>query len=83
MSASMLEIVELADGDIVLQREDSDAEPLVTIRFSEESRMYMRDNGLDVARAMIQAGIAAVAEQSEQSEEDNTVQMEDTPRVLH
>lgn len=83
MSASMLEIVELADGDIVLQREDSDAEPLVTIRFSEESRMYMRDNGLDVARAMIQAGIAAVAEQSEQAEEDITVQVEDTPRVLH
>ena len=83
MSASMLELVELADGEIVLQREDSDAEPLVTIRFSEESRMYMRDNGLDVARAMIQAGIAAVAEQSEQAESEATAASEETPRVLH
>ena len=69
MSASLLEIVDLGDGEIVLQRADDDSEPLVTIRFSDESRIYLMDNGLEVAKAMIQAGIqaaAAIAEQGEQ-----------------
>jgi hypothetical protein len=33
-----LEIVDLGDGEIVLQRADDDSEPLVAITFSEESR---------------------------------------------
>ena len=37
MSTSLLEIVDLGDGEIVLQRADDDSEPLVVIRFSEES----------------------------------------------
>ena len=36
-----LEIVELVNGDIVLQRADGDGEPLMTIRFSDESKGYM------------------------------------------
>ncbi|EED33086.1 conserved hypothetical protein [gamma proteobacterium NOR5-3] len=43
----MLEIVDLGDGDIVLQRADDDSEPLVTISFSDESRMYILDQGLE------------------------------------
>ena len=82
MSASLLEIVDLGDGEIVLQRADDDSEPLVTIRFSDESRIYLMDNGLEVAKAMIQAGIqaaAAIAEQGEQeSSEEATVS-----RMLH
>ena len=37
VSSSFLEIAELANGDIVLQRADQaeDAEPLVIIRFSD------------------------------------------------
>ncbi len=82
MSASVLEIVDLGDGEIVLQRADDDSEPLVVIRFSEESRVYMMDNSLEVAKAMIQAGIQAAAEMAEQGE----VEIEPTveaPRVLH
>ncbi|MDG1388272.1 MAG: hypothetical protein P8P79_07530 [Halioglobus sp.] len=82
MSASLLEIVDLGDGEIVLQRADDDSEPLVVIRFSEESRVYMMDNSLEVAKAMIQAGIQAAAEMAEQGE----VEIEPTieaPRVLH
>ena len=82
MSASLLEIVDLGDGEIVLQRADDDSEPLVVIRFSEESRVYMMDNSLEVAKVMIQAGIQAAAEMAEQGE----VEIEPTieaPRVLH
>ena len=82
MSASLLEIIDLGDGEIVLQRADDDSEPLVVIRFSEESRVYMMDNSLEVAKAMIQAGIQAAAEMAEQGD----IEIEPTveaPRILH
>ncbi len=82
MSANLLEIVDLGDGEIVLQRADDDSEPLVTIRFSEESRIYMMDNGLEVAKAMIQAGIQAAANLAEQAEVEQESTAE-APRVLH
>lgn len=80
--SALLEIVDLGNGEIVLQRADDNSEPLVTIRFSEEATLYLMDNGLEVARAMIQAGIqavAALAEQDETEEESPT----EAPRVLH
>jgi len=82
VSASLLEIVDLGDGEIVLQRADDDSEPLVTIQFSEESRVYMLDNSLEVAKAMIQAGIQAAAEMAEQGEMEVESSVE-APRVLH
>ncbi|MBP6723866.1 MAG: hypothetical protein KA137_03455 [Halioglobus sp.] len=82
MPASLLEIVDLGDGEIVLQRADSDSEPLVSIRFSEESRIYLMDNGLEVARAMIQAGIQAAAAIAERAEQE-TAAPGGTPRQLH
>ena len=84
MPASLLEIVDLGDGEIVLQRADDDSEPLVTIRFSEESRVYMMDNGLEVAKAMIQAGIQAAADIVADAEEDIPEEVEEAGlRVLH
>ena len=82
MSASLLEIVDLGDGEIVLQRADDDSEPLVVIRFSEESRLYLMDNGLEVAKAMIQAGIQAAAVMAEQVEVVSEVSPE-APHTLH
>jgi len=82
MSASLLEIVDLGDGEIVLQRADDDSEPLVTIRFSDESRIYLMDNGLEVAKAMIQAGIQAAAAIAEQVEQE-TSETEPVSRMLH
>jgi hypothetical protein len=82
VSASLLEIVDLGDGEIVLQRADDDSEPLVVIRFSEETRLYLMDNGLEVAKAMIQAGIQAAAVMAEQVEVESEVSSE-APRVLH
>ena len=83
MPASLLEIVDLGDGEIVLQREDGDDEPLVTIRFSEEARLYLMEQGLEVARAMIQAGIQAVAEITDQGQAESDMEEGDVPRVLH
>lgn len=82
MSASLLEIVDLGDGEIVLQRADDDSEPLVVISFSEESRLYLMDNGLEVAKAMIQAGIQAAAVIAEQGDTEIEASTE-APRVLH
>ncbi len=82
MSASLLEIVDLGDGEVVLQRADDESEPLVTIRFSEESRLYLMDNGLEVARAMIQAGIQAAAALAEQGEVEIEATSEPS-RVIH
>ena len=81
MSTSILEIVELSDGEVVLQR--AEGEPLVSIRFSEESRLYLMDHGLEVARAMIQAGIQAAAELAEQGEMEVEAMSAQVARVLH
>lgn len=83
MSTSLLEIVDLGDGEIVLQRVDGDSEPLVTIQFSDESRLYLMDNGLEVAKAMIQAGIQAAANLAEQAEVEVEESTENRARVLH
>ena len=83
MSTSLLEIVDLGDGEIVLQRADDDSEPLVTIQFSDESRLYLMDNGLEVAKAMIQAGIQAAATLAEEAEVEVEESTENRARVLH
>ncbi len=82
MPASLLEIVDLGDGEIVLQRADDDSEPLVRISFSDESLAYLMDNGLEVAKAMLQAGIAAAAMIAEQGETERDPSWE-APRTLH
>lgn len=68
MPSSFLEIVELPNGDIVLLRADGEGEPLVNIRFSEESKSYMPDMRMEVARAMIQAGIETAVMLSEDND---------------
>ena len=67
MSTSLLEIVDLGDGEVVLQRGDDDSEPLVSIQFSEEASAYLMENNLEVAKVMIQAGIQAAAKIAEMS----------------
>ena len=65
--STLLEIVDLGDGEVVLQRADDDSEPLVSIQFSEEASAYLMENNLEVARVMIQAGIQAAAKMAEMS----------------
>ena len=60
MSANLYEVVMLTNGDVVLKRVDETEEPLIRISFSEEARDLLNDMQLDVARAMIDAGIDVV-----------------------
>lgn len=81
--AALLEIADLGDGEVVLQRADDDSEPLVSIRFSEDARVYLMDNSLEVARAMIQAGLQAVAAMAEREEERGEQDSSAATRILH
>ncbi|HLS97593.1 MAG: hypothetical protein WDA10_10540 [Porticoccaceae bacterium] len=86
MSTAFYEIVLLPDGDFALQRTDQDAEPLVRIRFSEEALGFLGDAGLDVAQAMIDAGIEAVellGMGGEGADMDDEEQGVPADRVLH
>ena len=86
MSTSLLEIVDLGDGEVVLQRADDDSEPLVSIRFSEEASAYLMENNLEVAKVMIQAGIQAAAKMAEMSGlemESSEIAKKAEQRTLH
>ena len=83
MSTSLLEIVDLGDGEVVLQRVEGDSEPLVSIRFSDEANAYLMGNNLEIAKVMIQAGIEATAQLAEvNNPEVETAEMSET-RTLH
>lgn len=81
MAASFLEIVELPTGEIVLRRSDEEnGEPLLTMKFSEEAKMYLEGEHLQVAKAMFDAGMQEVAELTRpQSSEEEIPEN----RVLH
>ncbi len=91
--SSFLEIVELINGDIVLQRADGEGEALMTIHFSDESKGYLPEGRLEVARAMIHAGIETAsqleivrtepAEKVESRDTDARLVEEPESRVLH
>ncbi|MEE4201988.1 MAG: hypothetical protein V2I45_00015 [Halieaceae bacterium] len=83
MSTSLLEIVDLGDGEIVLQRADDDSEPLLSIQFSDEATAYLLENNLEVAKAMIQAGLQAASQLAEVASVE--VEDHDIPehRTLH
>ncbi|MEX0624056.1 hypothetical protein [Saccharospirillum sp.] len=74
------EIIELANGEVALRRADSNDAPLLVIRFSDEAKERLKEQRLDVARAMISAGVQ-VATEIESGEETDT--MEDEEVILH
>ena len=83
MSTSLLEIVDLGDGEVVLQRVEGDSEPLVSIQFYDEANAYLMGNNLEIAKVMIQAGIEAAAQLAEVNNlEVETAEMSET-RTLH
>ena len=57
MPSPFLEIVELANGKVVLRRSDDDGEPLVVIEFSTDAKDFLNGHHIDVAKAMISAGM--------------------------
>lgn len=80
MSATLYEVVMLTNGDVVLKRVDETEEPLIRISFSEEARDLLNDMQLDVARAMIDAGIDVVEQIDLFADED---EMPLETRTLH
>lgn len=65
MSTSYLEIVELDSGEVILRRADGEGEVLVTIRFSEEAKVFLENQMLEVGKAMIGEGLNRVGEMFE------------------
>jgi hypothetical protein len=72
MSPSFFEIIQLSNGDYALRRVDDDGAPLVRISFSEEAKDMMDDRQMQVAKAMIAAGIDAAGDSTQDVDEDST-----------
>ena len=84
MESSLLEIVEMPNGDVVLRRAGDDSESLVRIQFSDEARQFLPEGRLEVARVMIHAGIQAAAELAGgQAELDYVSESTDNPPIIH
>lgn len=66
MASRVYEIVELKDGEYILQRVDRDEEPLVRITFSEGACDFLSDARTSVAKTMIEAGLSEVEDMVEE-----------------
>ena len=74
----MLEIVQLANGDVVLRAPDLGAEPLLRIQFSREVRSLLGAGAVQVAKVMIEA--AAVKMSAVVAANDASLVV---PEILH
>ena len=57
MSDPIIELVQLENGDIVLRQSDNPDNPLVTISISNQVENLLPEDKIDVANAMVEAGI--------------------------
>jgi hypothetical protein len=63
--ADFFEIVELSNGDVGLRKADDTSEDMIVkIRFSAEAKENLKNNHIEVAHAMIEAGVNKVSELS-------------------
>ncbi len=69
--STLFEIVEMPNGDVALRRADETGEPLVSISFSEESLYFLNESKIDIAKAMIEAGLEAAGEIQEVQEDES------------
>ncbi len=79
--STLLEITELANGDVVLREADTEAagEPLVRIRFSHEVRDMLGKDLVSVAEAMIDAATEFL---EEEGAPENEIEAENPP-IIH
>lgn len=77
MPTSFLEIVELPDGSIVLRRAE-DEEVLVTLDFSEDAKIFLQGQHVEVAKAMFSVGVQMAGQMAE-----GELVHEEVPQVLH
>ncbi|MBP75313.1 MAG: hypothetical protein CMK85_02630 [Pseudomonadales bacterium] len=80
MPSPFLEIVELANGKVALRRSDEEGEPLVVIEFSRDAREYLQESYIEVAKAMISAGMQAAGQMMDEDDDGDTIP---ESRVLH
>ena len=81
MSNSVIELVQLKNGDIVLRNSDEPDQPIVTISFSDAIQSMLPQDKMDISRAMVEAGIERFQEiQFERIEEAAS---DNKPDVLH
>ncbi len=84
MSSSFLEIVELDTGEVVLRRADGEGAPLVRIEFSEESKVFLNHQMMEVGKAMMGAGLSVVGEMYDLYEMDESGMSKDAgDRLIH
>ena len=84
MSSSFLEIVELETGEVVLRRADGKGGPLVRIEFSEESKVFLNNQIMEVGKAMMGAGLSVVGEMYDLYEMDENGKGKDMgDRIVH
>ncbi|WP_396586253.1 hypothetical protein [Bermanella sp. R86510] len=81
--AAVFEIVELADGDVALKRSDGEGEPLVRIRFSEDAMISFPEQHIEIAKAMIEAGVRKVGELSGVHVEDTSEIADVERQIIH
>jgi hypothetical protein len=83
--ADFFEIVELSNGDIGLRRADEESdEMIVTIQFSAEAKEGLKNNHIEVAHAMIEAGVSKVSELSGMEVEQEDILTEpENPQLIH
>lgn len=67
-SSSFLEIVELENGKVALRRSNEEAEPLVVIEFSADAQDFLQGHYIEVAKAMISAGMQIAGQVMEEGE---------------
>ncbi len=60
---TVLELVELASGELALRPAGSDDEPLVTIKFSDKAQNALGDSAQAVGQHMIQSALYMLMEQ--------------------
>ncbi|MDX1475779.1 MAG: hypothetical protein R3309_16520 [Reinekea sp.] len=72
------EIVQLSDGSFALQSSEENEAPLVRIEFSPEAESLLQGQVVDVARAMIGAGVQAASFVEDASVEDPIAPREET-----
>lgn len=82
---AVFEIVELSDGDIALKRSDDieEGEPLVRIIFSGDAKTSFPQQHLEIAKAMIEAGVRKVGELSGVEVEDASAIAQVEQRTFH
>ena len=77
--SNFYEIVELDSGEVALSSGDPGEDHIISIRFSDKSFMFIDGAKLEIAKAMIEAGLDAI---SEMSDEESEVLEDDSP-IIH